>query len=101
MKSFDEETGRYLTKKESHARKEIKKRQRLNKVKNYLKEMRELSIEIGNCTCCFKVKEESKFKICKKCRLKRRKNNNNNFTIKDRIKLLKKQREYYKRKNGR
>lgn len=32
------------------------------------KELREISIEIGNCTFCYKPKEDPKYRHCFKCR---------------------------------
>ena len=33
-----------------------------------MKEYREISREIGNCTCCFKPKNDPRYKHCFKCR---------------------------------
>ena len=38
------------------------------RIREYHKEMREISKEIGNCVCCYKIKYESNYLTCKKCR---------------------------------
>ena len=38
------------------------------------KELRELSKELGNCTKCFKPKNNPKYKYCLKCRILSREN---------------------------
>ena len=44
-------------------------RQRCNKrMKQYHNEMRIIAREIGNCTACFKEKDNPKFLMCSKCR---------------------------------
>jgi hypothetical protein len=35
---------------------------------NWRKEMREVAMSIGNCTRCFKEKDNPKLKTCSKCR---------------------------------
>ena len=46
-------------------------KEKLEKAKKYLNEMRKLSKEIGNCVVCFKVKEKGcRFLTCGKCREK-------------------------------
>jgi len=42
------------------------------KRKIYMREMRNLAIELGNCPSCFKHKENLKYSICSECREKQR-----------------------------
>jgi len=41
---------------------------KMTKQNEYQKEMKEIAIEIGNCSVCFKEKDNPKFKTCSKCR---------------------------------
>jgi len=43
------------------------------KMNKYHKEMKEISLEIGNCTTCWKPKKPDKFMMCERCRIKARK----------------------------
>lgn len=36
--------------------------------KDYPKELRKIAIELGNCSHCFKPKENPNYKMCDKCR---------------------------------
>ena len=38
--------------------------------RRYKKEMKEIAIELGRCYCCYKDKDNPKYKMCSKCRLK-------------------------------
>ena len=69
-KVYDKKTGRYLTQEEIAINKKNKKEGRREYSKRYCKEMRETAISIGNCSSCYKEKENSPFKMCLKCRLK-------------------------------
>ncbi len=46
-----------------------KKAQKILK-KRYKTEMRNIARDLGNCTVCFKEKEDSEYLICAKCRKK-------------------------------
>lgn len=51
----------------------IKKRRRtyrevMDLRNNYKKSLREIAIELGNCSSCFKPKENVKYRMCGKCR---------------------------------
>jgi len=41
---------------------------KMTKQNEYRKEMREIAIELGNCSKCFQEKDNPKFKTCSKCR---------------------------------
>ena len=43
------------------------------KANEYYRELRKISLEIGNCANCFQPKPKDKFKTCLKCRLRFRK----------------------------
>lgn len=43
-------------------------KEKLEKAKKYLNEMRKLAKELGNCSSCFKSKEDPEFLTCRKCR---------------------------------
>jgi len=46
------------------------KEKKLRNQRQRFKEMREIAIELGNCSSCFKEKDNPKYKRCFKCRKK-------------------------------
>ena len=46
--------------------------------KQYIREMREVAREIGNCPRCFQERDNPKYKICSRCRLYQRQWNRRN-----------------------
>lgn len=65
---------KYEKKKESKKRYYHKNKKILiKKVSDYMKELRELSLELGNCTICHKTKSNPNYKTCLDCRIKQRK----------------------------
>lgn len=71
-----------------------------NKKYEYTKQMRGIAKDIGNCSQCFKERDNPKFKRCSKCRdYARNYYNNKKITLKTDIKITKKKKVSLKQFN--
>ena len=50
------------------------KERKRDRSRRYTHEMREVARDIGNCTQCFKPKDDPRYAMCKKCRDAHKKN---------------------------
>lgn len=58
-----------VSRKEYYLRKKAERRGINNKYRReWAKSMREVAKDIGNCSCCFKQKDDDRYKMCIKCR---------------------------------